>query len=132
MRAPGMTLFRMPIFVWTMLVTSVLVLMGTPVLTSALIMLYIDRNLGGSFFNTALGGNAILWQNVFWFTATGRVHHDPACHGDRVGGAADLQPETALRLQGVHLRDGGIGALGFSVWATTCSRPGRSTCRSSA
>ena len=47
MRAPGMTLFRMPIFVWTMLVTRVLVLMGTPVLTSALIMLFIDRNLGG-------------------------------------------------------------------------------------
>ncbi len=48
MRAPGMTLFRMPIMVWTVLVTSVLVLMATPVLTSALIMLFIDRNYGGS------------------------------------------------------------------------------------
>ena len=48
MRAPGMTLFRMPIMVWTVLVTSVLVLMATPVITSALIMLFIDRNYGGS------------------------------------------------------------------------------------
>ena len=51
MRAPGMTLFRMPILVWTVLVTSVLVLMATPVITSALIMLFIDRNFGGAFFD---------------------------------------------------------------------------------
>ena len=67
MRAPGMTMFRMPILVWTVLVTSVLVLMATPVFTSALIMLFIDRNYGGHFFDPATGGNAILWQNVFWF-----------------------------------------------------------------
>ena len=67
MRAPGMTLFRMPILVWTVLVTSVLVLMATPVLTSALIMLFIDRNYGGHFFDPANGGNAVLYQNVFWF-----------------------------------------------------------------
>ena len=48
MRAPGMTLFRMPIMTWTVLVTSVLVLMATPVITSALIMLFIDRNYGGA------------------------------------------------------------------------------------
>src|SRR3954449_12090342 len=67
MRAPGMTLFRMPIMVWTVLVTSVLVLMATPVITSALVMLFIDRNLGGTFFDPFHGGNAILYQNVFWF-----------------------------------------------------------------
>src|SRR5450759_3938960 len=67
MRAPGMTMFRMPIMVWTMLVTSVLVLLATPVLASGLIMLFIDRNYGGHFFDPATGGNAILWQNVFWF-----------------------------------------------------------------
>src|SRR3954451_3225653 len=60
MRAPGMTLFRMPIMVWTMLVTSVLVVMATPVITSALVMLYIDRNLGGSFFLPQHGGQAVL------------------------------------------------------------------------
>ncbi len=67
MRAPGMTLFRMPIMVWTVLVTSVLVLMATPVITSALIMLFIDRNLGGAFFDPRNGGDPILYQNVFWF-----------------------------------------------------------------
>ena len=67
MRAPGMTMFRMPILVWTVLVTSVLVVLATPVLASALIMLFIDRNYGGHFFDPASGGNAILWQNVFWF-----------------------------------------------------------------
>src|SRR3954452_13566662 len=67
MRAPGMTMFRVPILVWTVITTSVLVLMATPVFTSALIMLFIDRNYGGHFFDPATGGNAILWQNVFWF-----------------------------------------------------------------
>ncbi len=67
MRAPGMTMFRMPIFCWTMLVTSVLQLLATPVLASALAMLYIDRNFGGAFFDPNGGGNAILWQNIFWF-----------------------------------------------------------------
>ena len=67
MRAPGMTLFRMSILTWTVLITSVLVLMATPVLTSALIMLFIDRNYGGHFFDPANGGNAVLYQNVFWF-----------------------------------------------------------------
>src|SRR5207244_10869266 len=67
MRAPGMTMFRMPILVWTVLVTSVLVVMATPVLASALIMLFIDRNYGGHFFDPVSGANAILWQNAFWF-----------------------------------------------------------------
>ncbi|HSO28740.1 MAG TPA: cbb3-type cytochrome c oxidase subunit I, partial [Candidatus Sulfomarinibacteraceae bacterium] len=67
MRAPGMTLFRMPILVWTVLVTSVLVLMATPVITSAVVMLFIDRNYGGSFFDPGAGGSAVLYQNIFWF-----------------------------------------------------------------
>src|SRR5664279_2404980 len=61
MRAPGMTLLRMPVMVWTMLVTSILVLMATPVLTSALIMLFIDRNLGGHFFDPATGVKFFNW-----------------------------------------------------------------------
>ena len=67
MRAPGMTLFRMPIFVWTVLVTAVLILLATPVLTAGLIALFIDRNYGGSFFDPTVGGNPILWQHIFWF-----------------------------------------------------------------
>jgi cytochrome c oxidase subunit 1 len=118
MRAPGMTLFRMPIFVWTTLVTSVLVLMGTPVLTSALIMLYIDRNLGGSFFNTALGGNAILWQNVFWFYSHPAVYIMilPA-----MGIVSEVLPTFSRKplfgYKAFIFATAGIGALGFSVWA---------------
>src|SRR5438552_10381030 len=56
MRAPGMTMFQMPILLWTSLVTSSMVLMATPVLASALIMLFIDRNYGGHFFDPAHGG----------------------------------------------------------------------------
>ena len=67
MRAPGMTLFRMPIFVWTVLVTMTLILLATPVLTAGLIALFIDRNYGGSFFEPSAGGNPILWQHIFWF-----------------------------------------------------------------
>ena len=67
MRAPGMTLFRMPIFVWTILVTATLILLATPVLTAGLIALFIDRNYGGSFFDPSVGGNPVLWQHIFWF-----------------------------------------------------------------
>jgi cytochrome c oxidase subunit 1 len=67
MRAPGMTMFRMPVFTWNILVTSLLIILTFPVLTSALAMLFIDRTLGGHFFDPAAGGSAILWQHLFWF-----------------------------------------------------------------
>jgi len=66
MRAPGMTMFRMPIFTWNVLVTSLLVLMAFPVLAGALLMLEADRRLGAHVFDPANGG-AILWQHLFWF-----------------------------------------------------------------
>ncbi len=66
-RAPGVTVFRMPMFTWTILVTSILILIAFPVLTSALAMLLIDRHFGGTFFDPANGGDALLWQNLFWF-----------------------------------------------------------------
>jgi cytochrome c oxidase subunit I len=66
-RAPGMTLFRMPIFTWNILVTGLLILFAFPPLTAAMAMLFIDRHLGGTFFLPALGGSAILWQHLFWF-----------------------------------------------------------------
>jgi cytochrome c oxidase subunit I len=66
MRAPGMTMFRMSLFTWTVLVTSVLVLMAFPVLASALLVLGADRRLGAHVFDPANGG-AILWQHLFWF-----------------------------------------------------------------
>jgi cytochrome c oxidase subunit 1 len=118
MRAPGMTLFRMPILVWTVLVTSVLVLMATPVFTSALIMLFIDRNYGGHFFDPATGGNAILWQNVFWFYSHPAVYVMvlPA-----MGIISEVLPVFSRKplfgYKAFVFATVGIGALGFSVWA---------------
>ncbi|WP_179815941.1 aa3-type cytochrome oxidase subunit I [Allostreptomyces psammosilenae] len=66
MRAPGMTMFRMPIFTWNILLTSVLVLLAFPVLAAALLVLEADRQLGAQVFNPANGG-AMLWQHLFWF-----------------------------------------------------------------
>jgi cytochrome c oxidase subunit I len=66
MRAPGMTMFRMPIFVWNVLLTAVLVLLAFPVLAAALFALEADRKFGAHIFDPANGG-AILWQHLFWF-----------------------------------------------------------------
>ncbi|HWC10013.1 MAG TPA: cytochrome c oxidase subunit I [Acidimicrobiales bacterium] len=67
LRAPGMTMFRMPIFTWNMLVVSLLVLLAFPVLTAALFMLFADRHLGAHFYDAAAEGVPILWQHLFWF-----------------------------------------------------------------
>ena len=67
MRAPGMTLFKMPLFVWAMLVTAWLQLIVTPVLAGAVTILLTDRNFGTSFFNMAGGGDPVLYQHIFWF-----------------------------------------------------------------
>ena len=71
MRAPGMRMFRMPIFTWNMLVTSILVLMVFPVITSAGAMLFADRLLGAHIYDVSpqggVTGSAILWQHLFWF-----------------------------------------------------------------
>ncbi|MFJ6619688.1 cytochrome c oxidase subunit I [Kitasatospora sp. NPDC091335] len=66
LRAPGMTLFRMPIFTWNVLFTSVMVLLAFPVLTAALLCLEADRKFGAHAFDAANGG-ALLWQHLFWF-----------------------------------------------------------------
>ncbi|MER6013309.1 aa3-type cytochrome oxidase subunit I [Streptomyces bluensis] len=66
LRAPGMTMFRMPIFTWNILFTSILVLPAFPVLTAALLMLEADRKFGAHVFDATNGG-ALLWQHLFWF-----------------------------------------------------------------
>jgi cytochrome c oxidase subunit 1 len=66
LRAPGMTLFRMPIFTWNVLFTSILALFAFPVLTAALLCLQADRRFGAHIFDSANGG-ALLWQHLFWF-----------------------------------------------------------------
>ncbi len=118
MRAPGMTLFRMPILVWTVLTTSVLVLMATPVITSALIMLFIDRNYGGSFFDPRVGGDPVLYQNIFWFYSHPAVYVMilPA-----MGMISEILPVFSRKplfgYKAFVFATAGIGALGFSVWA---------------
>jgi cytochrome c oxidase subunit 1 len=66
MRAPGMTMFRMPIFTWNIFITSIMVLIAFPLLAAALFALFADRNLGTHIFDPSAGG-AVLWQHLFWF-----------------------------------------------------------------
>ena len=66
MRAPGMSLTKMPVFTWMTFVTSVLIVLALPVLTVALIQLQVDRLYGSHFYDTAAGGDPVLWQHMFW------------------------------------------------------------------
>src|SRR3954467_15978423 len=73
MRAPGMTMFRMSLFTWTVLITSILVLMAFPVLAAALLALGADRQLGAHIYDPATNG-ALLWQHLFWFFGPPEVY----------------------------------------------------------
>jgi cytochrome c oxidase subunit 1 len=66
-RAPGMSMFRVPVFTWTILVMSILILYAFPAITAALAMLLAERRFGASFFDPTEGGDPVLWQHLFWF-----------------------------------------------------------------
>jgi len=118
MRAPGMTLFRMPILVWTVLVTATLILLATPVLAAGMIALFIDRNYGGSFFDPNAGGNPVLWQHLFWFFGHPEVYIVilPA-----MGVVSEILPVFTRRplfgYRAFVFATIAIGFLSFSVWA---------------
>ena len=117
MRAPGMTLARMPILVWMIVVTSVLVVFATPVLAGVLTMLFSDRHLGTAFFDPRQGGNPILWQQLFWFYSHPAVYIMilPA-----MGIVSEVIPVFSRKplfgYKAVIYAGAGIGVLGFTVW----------------
>jgi cytochrome c oxidase subunit 1 len=67
LRAPGLTMFRLPLFTWAMLVTAILILIAFPILTAAMVMLFADRHFGTHIYTVAGGGVPVLYQNLFWF-----------------------------------------------------------------
>ena len=76
MRAPGMTLMKMPLFVWSWLITAYLLIAVMPVLAGAVTMMLMDIHFGTSFFNAAGGGDPVLFQHIFWFFGHPEVYND--------------------------------------------------------
>jgi cytochrome c oxidase subunit 1/cytochrome c oxidase subunit I+III len=118
MRAPGMSVNRLPIFMWGTLTTSFSVLFALPALTAACVFLYFDRRFGMHFFDTAAGGHPLLWQHLFWIFGHPWVYIIvlPA-----MGMVSDYLPVFCRRpLVGytfVALATVSTGILGFGVWA---------------
>ena len=118
LRAPGMVMFRMPIFVWNILVTMFLILLAFPVLTSAFAMLWIDRHLNGDFFRAAHGGQPILWQNLFWFFGHPEVYILALPYfGIVTEILATMSRKPVFGYKGMIAATLSIGALSMGVWA---------------
>jgi len=118
LRAPGMIMFRVPIFTWNMLVTSFLVILSFPVLTAALALLYVDRHLGGHFFDPGGGGSPILWQHLFWFFGHPEVYILVLPY---FGVVTDIIPTFARKpvfgYKGMVFATLAIAGLSVGVWA---------------
>jgi cytochrome c oxidase subunit 1 len=118
MRAPGMTMMRMPVFVWMMLVIAFLTLFAMPPVTAALIMVFMDRNFHTNFFNAAAGGDPLMYQNLFWIFGHPEVY---ILILPGMGIVSEILPVFSRKpLFGysiVVFSGIAIGFLGWGVWA---------------
>jgi cytochrome c oxidase subunit 1 len=118
MRAPGMTLGRMPVYVWTMLTVSAMTLLILPPLSAAQIMLLLDRFLGAHYFDTQAGGSAIIWQHFFWFFGHPEVY---VLMVPGFGFVSEIIPVFSRKVifgyATLVAATVSIGAVSFSTWA---------------
>ncbi len=118
LRAPGMTLARMPVFVWMNLVVSALLLFALPVITVALFELYFDRNYGANFFNANFGGDPVLWQHLFWMFGHPEVYVLILPAFGIVSEIVPVFSRKPIYSYGVAVFSGvAIGFMSWGVWA---------------